>query len=245
MVVAGDRRTAPVIRKAPIYSNRGGGDGCIVRQARLDRRLAPVVDVEGDVDRVFAPVAVVGLHRHRETGVRLVAVVLADFGPDLAGAGNDVELRGVGPFERVRQGVVVVVGCGHLVADIRRRRDDLVADALVEVASRRLGGEFRRVGGRARPRRRPVAVPVRVRRPYLYLVGGVLRHACDRRTGAGDVLRSVRPGAARPLPVAEVVTGNRGAVAVVRRGPAHVEARGASRGHRRRRRRHRRRPGGG
>ena len=251
-VVTGDRGAARVVRRAPAYVEaRGAPRGRDHhRRDRPRRRLVPVVDVEGDVDRVVAAVAVVGLHRYRVTGLRLAVVSLAGFGPDLAGSGNDVELRGVGPLERVRQGIVVVVVRGHCGADIRRRRDDLVAEGLVETAGRRRAGEFRRVvrrAGRTRPRRRPITVPLRVRRPYLYLVGGTLRQVRDRRAGAGEVLRPVGPGAARPRPVLQVVAGDRGAARVVRRGPVHVEAREAprSRGHRRRGGRRGRRLGGG
>ena len=145
----GDCRPARVVRSGPAHVDRGGGGGRHGRRGRLGRRLVLVDDVERDVDRVVAPVAVVGLHRHRETGARLVVVYLAGFGPDLAGVGIYGELRGVGPLERIRQVVAVVVLRGHLVADIRRRRDGRVADGLVEAEDHRRGGEFRR--GVARP----------------------------------------------------------------------------------------------
>ena len=146
-VGARDIRPAGVVRSAPTRRYRGGRVYRQGRRARLARRLVLVVDVERDVDRVVAPIAVVGLHRHLVTAVRLVAVSLAGFGLDLTGAGLDVELRGIGSLERVRQVVAVVVRRGHLVADVRRRRDGRVADGLVETAGRRLGGEFRRVVG--------------------------------------------------------------------------------------------------
>ena len=107
--------------------------------------------------------------------------------------------------------------------------------------ARRERGVKQHAAGRTRmvrcpgSRRRPRALAVPVPRTHLRLVGRVRDKARDLCRCPRHVLRTVGPGTAGPLAVANVVAADRGAARVVRRVPSHREALRARATHRQRR----------
>ncbi len=80
----------------------------------------------------------------------------------------------------------------------------------------------------AAARWQPCAVAIGVLRPHPHLVGRTLGKAGDRCVGGNRVLRAVGPRTARARPVSPVVAGDCRESGVIRRAPAHVEARGVA-----------------
>ena len=129
--------------------------------------------------------------------------------------------------DRVARDVVLRIGV---------RRQHLASRRLVlrRVERCRRAERRRRVGVRAAAARvRPVAGALVVRRPYLHLVGRVLRQAHQRRRDRGAVVAPVAPVAAVARPVLHVVIGD-GRTRVGRCRPHHRQPRHRRRLHRRR-----------
>ena len=119
-IVALDWRTTRIVRSTPPHLEVYAGRHYEGRSRRCDRGFSNVGDIDRHVDGVTGAGAVVGLDAHPVEGAGFV--VQGTAGLDLAVRRVDREMRRVRPKQRVRQGIVVAVRCGHRRTHVRTRR---------------------------------------------------------------------------------------------------------------------------
>ena len=154
----------------------------------------------------------------------------AGLGRDLPRRYVEIERGLVRALHGVCQGVVHVRvrGLGNDIADV-----DVGRRVLRDAARQRGVGELRVVvagrAGAAGAGIGPAAVALVVDGAHLHLVVGARRQAGDFRARPRLVLRARGPVLDANNPELQVVVRNLGLAVIVRRGPAHVQARGLAR----------------
>ena len=235
IVVVGDRRTG-VGRRRPRHRQARHRRGRHRRRGRLARRFAAHVG-HRHRERLrhrLLPLARAARrrHLHHVRVVRPLVLRVLVVGRRLEGQHPRHRPDGEETLVRAARDRVA----GDVVARVAVRRHHRAGRGLVlRRVERRIRAERRRRVGvrRAAARVRPGAGALVVGRPYLHLVGRVLRQARQRRRGGRAGVARVAPVAAVARPVLHVVVRER-RTRVGRRLPVHAQA-----GHRRWR--HRRR----